>query len=54
MTTVVVKVKNSIVGHQVTIIKEESVEAQTGCNLEIGTYVPFVLQVEAQFIVLNT
>ena len=26
----------------------------TGCNLEIGTYVPFVLQVEAQFIVLNT
>ena len=31
-----------IVGHQVTIIKEESVEAQTGCNLEIGTYVPFV------------
>ena len=54
MITVIVEVIDSLIGHQVFIVEEQTVETQTIGELQVVEDVPVILQIETELIELYT
>ena len=54
MAAVIVVIIDGIVGHQVVIVEEQTVETQTVGQLQVVHDIPVILQIEAQLVELYT
>ena len=54
MITVIVEVIDSLIGHQVFIVEEQTVETQTIGELQVVEDVPVILKIDAKLIELYT
>ena len=54
MTTIIVDVVNSLIGHQVTIVEEETIHAETKCQLQLVSHVPVILSIDTRTVELYT
>ena len=52
MTSVIVKVVDGLICHQVLVVEEETIDAQAVSELQFVVNVPFVLSINAKFIEL--
>ena len=53
MLTIVVEIVDGLVGHQVVVVEEQSVDTQTKSQLQVVENVPVVLQIDTQFVELH-
>ena len=54
MTTIIIECFNSIVGQQVTVVEEQTVDTQTVGQFELVRDVPLILSINTRAVELNT
>ena len=54
MLAKVVQIIDVVVGHQVAIVKEQSIDTQTVGQLQVVQNVPVILQIDTNLVILYT